>query len=324
MFNQLPFGIADLLSHPDVQQAIMGSQQAPTPAPEETMAPDIVSQAPRKHKGMFGIHGLARDIIGTLGDAYLTSRGDKPRYQDVRDREKISDVLGGSQDFIHNPLQAIQNLNNAGFPDQAQELYKNYVATSIQQATAARQQEDADYKVKQRAASILGAVKPDGSNYAATKALYDRYLQSHGLSADVPLPDNYDEAAINQARYYAYPVDKQMDDEATRDYRARMVPIAQQRADAASQNARTNEKSGDVRNWTGVANAYSRVASVQQGDRRTTVYEQHPPGSGKNRQMGGGAGQRIVGGHDATKVPPGTPITSASGVTLHSDGKVWK
>lgn len=321
---QLPFGIADLLSNPGVQQAIMGSQQAPTPAPEETVGPDIVSQAPIQRKGMFGIKGTARDILGVLGDAFLTQAGRADVYAPQRDAEHISDALGGSEGFMQNPVAAIQKLNDAGYPAQAQELYKNYVSSSIAKATAARQQEDADYKVKQRAASILGAVKPDGSNYAATKALYDRYLQSHGLSADVPLPDNYDEAALNQARYYAYPVDKQMDDEATRDYRARMVPIAKQRADAASQNARTNEKSGNVRNWTGVANAYSRVATTQQGERRTTVYEQHPPGGGKNRQMGGGAGQRIVGGHDATKVQPGTPITSASGVTLHSDGKVWK
>lgn len=159
---QLPLGLSDLLSHPAVQQAL--TQQASMSAdqaPVESQGEDMVAEARPIHKGIFGIHGTARNILGVLGDAFLTQAGHKPIYAEARDREKMSDALGGSQDFMTNPLAAIKKLNDAGYPEQAQELFKNY-ATLEATTTAKQSQAALDAArledVRSRGYGILGAM----------------------------------------------------------------------------------------------------------------------------------------------------------------------
>lgn len=160
--TQLPFGLSDLLSHPAVQQALMQpNSMAADQAPAETQGEDIVAEARPVHKGIFGIQGTARNILGVLGDAFLTQAGHKPRYAETRDREKMSDALGGSQDFMSNPLEAIRKLNAAGYPEQAQELFKNYATLQINSDTKGAQAQLNQAKLENERArgyGILGAM----------------------------------------------------------------------------------------------------------------------------------------------------------------------
>lgn len=322
---QLPLGLTDLLSHPAIQQALtQPNSMAAGQAPMESQGEDMVAEARPIHKGIFGIHGTARNILGVLGDAFLTQAGRNPIYAPARDREKMSDALGGSEDFVTNPLAAIQRFIKAGYPEQAQQLYSSHVQDTQRQTAQSIAMQEAQYKAQQRAAALLGSIKPDGSNYARVKELHDNYLKVHGIQPTVPLPDTYDPAAIAEARYSAYPVSQQIDDESTRDYRAKMVPIQQQKANASSLNAETNAKNGGVSRWTKVAGAYTGVANAANNTTRTEVYKENPPNQGRGkRNFGGGSGQRILGGHDASSVPPGTPLTSSSGRTMISNGKIW-
>ena len=46
-------------------------------------------------RGMFGMKGTLRDVIGILGDAFLIQSGKGPMYAPVRRREQISDAMAG-------------------------------------------------------------------------------------------------------------------------------------------------------------------------------------------------------------------------------------
>ena len=57
-------------------------------------AGDAASNAPQR-KGMFGIKGTFRDILGTVGDAFLLGSGGNTIYRDQREREKMGDAMAG-------------------------------------------------------------------------------------------------------------------------------------------------------------------------------------------------------------------------------------
>jgi len=94
------------------------------PRPEETQ--EIL---PRR--GMFGVKGTLRDILGTLGDAFLVQSGNDPVYAPQRDRERVGDAMFGA---AQDPLQAAERLAAAGYPQQAQELMAQAQEQAYKQA----------------------------------------------------------------------------------------------------------------------------------------------------------------------------------------------
>ena len=81
-----------------------------------------------EHKGrLFGAKGTLRDVLGTLGDAFLVQSGNKAVYGPQRHQEQVSDALTGYSD---NPLDAIKRLN-AIDPEYAQQLYQNWQTNNI-------------------------------------------------------------------------------------------------------------------------------------------------------------------------------------------------
>ena len=47
-------------------------------------------------RGMFGMRGTLRDVLGVLGDAFLVQSGNNPMYAPTRQRERVSDAMAGS------------------------------------------------------------------------------------------------------------------------------------------------------------------------------------------------------------------------------------
>lgn len=125
---------------------------------EEAQA--ALGNAPER-KGMFGVKGTLRDILGTLGDAFLVQGGGKEAYRPRRDQENQMDALGG---FTQNPMAAIERLSQTpGGVEQAIKMFEQQQANEARQGQlrsvdAGRQDliADRDYKRKQ-----------DFSNYAA-------------------------------------------------------------------------------------------------------------------------------------------------------------
>lgn len=98
--------------------------------------------APQR-KGMFGIKGTLRDIVGTLGDAFLVQSGANPLYRPQRQREMESDALVG---FTSDPKAAMERLANIN-PEAALDLFKNQAMAQYRDATSERQQANLERQI---------------------------------------------------------------------------------------------------------------------------------------------------------------------------------
>ena len=54
-------------------------------------APDLT--VPSQHKGLFGIHGNLRNILGILGDSLIAGNGGRPIFTPSVEDEKVSDAI---------------------------------------------------------------------------------------------------------------------------------------------------------------------------------------------------------------------------------------
>lgn len=165
----------------------------PESMPEQS-GPDITVNRPEPHKGMFGIKGTARDILGTLGDAFLTQAGKDPIYRPQRQSEKQSDALGS--DFYENPMNAVQRLSEAGFGKEAVALQKQI---EEQQINKARYQSEDEYRKAQITdkgqgiiSNYLAAIKDDGSYQKALPGI-QAMAQRYGVDTST-LPQTYDDS----------------------------------------------------------------------------------------------------------------------------------
>ena len=60
-----------------------------------------------QHKGLFGVKGTLRDILGFVGDSLLVGSGKDPFYGKTRQRERIGDAMAG---FTQDPNGAAERL----------------------------------------------------------------------------------------------------------------------------------------------------------------------------------------------------------------------
>lgn len=122
-----PMGV----SAPALEQPIAGM-----PNPAANTQAELVTEnrgypdplTPKEHKGMFGIKGTWRDILGGIGDTLLIGSGGQAMYQPRRDREKMGDITAN---FSQDPEWTIQELNQEGFPDVAAEYQKRYAEAQV-------------------------------------------------------------------------------------------------------------------------------------------------------------------------------------------------
>lgn len=319
---QLPFGIQDLLSHPAVQQALASSVPQ-AQAPEES---PITAEAPIQRKGMFGIHGTARDILGVLGDAFLTQAGRNTVYEPQRDREQIAQALGGSEDFISNPLAAIKKLNDAGYPEQAQELYKQYATLQISQnskgAQAALDQARLENE-RSRGYGILGAMADPRSlnekTFDAMVPIMVAKAQRSGI--DIPPPPK-DWASGGQA--WADQIRRMGIDP----YKAERLGQIDTGLDIQQQNANTNARWAPVRAKTGVANAATAYYRAVRGDAHQDVTEDQGNPNSPNFNRGRKGGKSFGGpsaGIPSDIPPPRHPGDTAvvNGIRIKESGGKW-
>lgn len=92
--------------------------------PEQIQAMQPLKGLPQ-HKGLFGMKGTLRDVIGILGDSLLVGSGRDAIYAPHKQKERVSDAMVG---FTGNPkdqLAAIQRVA-AQDPALAQKLWDQY------------------------------------------------------------------------------------------------------------------------------------------------------------------------------------------------------
>jgi len=206
------------------------------PRLREELAGRAANYPERKGK-LFGTKGTLRDVLGTLGDAFLVQSGNKAVYGPRRDQERLSDALAGL--YTGNESEQLAALEQASYenPEMAQQIYSDYMLNKARQAQAeslggTRESVIADRKYKQM---------QDFGNYAA------RLL----AKADTP---ERQAAAMNVIKTRAQglgidPSELGINDDMSDDERSvlgagdmtvnqqQQLPLAQQRAAIAQQNA---------------------------------------------------------------------------------------
>lgn len=160
---------------------------------------DVQANQPQR-RGAFGAKGTLRDILGTLGDAFLVQSGNKPVYGPRRDREQNADAMAG---FTDNPLAAIERLGHND-PAAAEELYKTYQTDQLKNAQlqslnasredlAQSRQDKRNDTFYRRASNMLAGVETPEDVAAVSQLIRDtanKYSQS-GSPIDISwLPDN--------------------------------------------------------------------------------------------------------------------------------------
>lgn len=93
-----------------------------------------------EHKGMFGVKGTLRDVLGLVGDAFLVQGGRNPMYQPKRQQERESDAIQG---YAQDPVAALERLAEIN----PQAAMKAFEQLSVQQARQqAQTQREAEFK----------------------------------------------------------------------------------------------------------------------------------------------------------------------------------
>lgn len=84
-----------------------------------------------KRKGMFGMKGTLRDVLGTVGDAFLVQSGNKPVYAPRKEQERSMDAMAG---FTQSPLAAVERLVASGRTEEAAKLYDDIQQNKVRTA----------------------------------------------------------------------------------------------------------------------------------------------------------------------------------------------
>lgn len=270
-FGMLPAGIAQFLMSNggnmgemrdpndivvEGQRSVRNPMDAMAQEPSAPMKPDPTI-TPFDHKGRFGTRGTLRDILGTVGDAFLIQSGNKPMYAPRRAQEQQADAMRG---FADNPLKAVDALVAAGYGDAAREVYNDYVKQGLDRDKYSldvdKYRLDADNSEvtrdtarslqAQRGLSVLRgmyATVNDPSSLAQANKIAAERLRKLGLDDMIPrLPKS-----VNEATYW------QMDP-------ARMEALEDADANRAASNARNAASiaGANQRNAATIAGAAAR------------------------------------------------------------------
>lgn len=162
----------------------------PRDEPNELKREELI---PRK--GLFGLKGTARDVLGVVGDAFLMQAGRAPIYAPQRERERLGSaiyqanmdpVAAADRAAIVDPETAIKMYGDI---EDREILRQRYEAQAAMQRQA---QADKGYKIR---ASFAGTLK-DAASYAKGLPTLRAISQKYGLEGDIP--DEYDANAVAQ------------------------------------------------------------------------------------------------------------------------------
>lgn len=305
----------------------MAQQTAPvSQAVEAPIENEIVAKGldPIEHKGLFGVKGTLRDILGILGDG-LTGR---MTYSTARRGERYGDILAGKyvdneeENFINNPLLAIQRLGEEGFGQEAASLYQDYVKNEADKQQAAlnearlSRQEDRDAQLALQGEAARGkAIQEilartysgisdqttlDQFNAMIGPRLKGTLLEGHPLPRTVQEAQRYGIQPYQQQRLEDFDVG---------------LGIQQQNANANSQRAAVARPRADSK-----AEVIERIGNIPENKRtpgQKAAFEAATRGpSGRGRRTGQGA--------SSSGGAPSAPPRKKGDAYRTSDGRIWR
>lgn len=282
--------------------------------------------------GLFGIKGTGRDILGTLGDAFLVQSGNKAVYGPQRDQEQEGELMSN---FTQDPLGTINRLASRN-PEAARQLYEKYQQSQVAnagvqqraeaaKATAVDRQQDNDVKT----ASIIGAMMhaANENTWPAIRDQVMKFAAKRGYELPMELPEKFDPLFKDQNQYFGATQGEAMTDL----YRGERLPQMAQDLELRrieSVNRDLDRRQDNARQDQGMQN---QTTNTQQNVRRTDVAVD--PNNPLNiRKVTPPASKRTFGGAgpSAAPAPPGTKIGSlkvnpvTGKATAKWNGKTWE
>lgn len=274
------------------QQDFTGGQPMPSLS-------DIVTAAAAPggplHKGMFGVHGGLRDILGLVGDTMLQANGDNPLYAGIRQNEHAQDAFST---FAQDPMGSLAKLYGVNPAIGA----KTYDTWSDQQAkhetavqAAAKERFAQANIVKQQIASMLNSAHDDAT-YQAAKRQAQAMAAPYGIDLSL-YPDSYDALAVGDAARGSM----EMKDQLQSDYRN--ASLEERRGYHQGQLAQ-----GYFRTTTG-----SNDKEKDRQDRQyRTGYQEYMRNYRHNNPTSRGSRTRPVYNGGPSNTPSGNPLTPPS------------
>lgn len=211
---------ANKLIPPEIVVNAKKQQEAATteddPAPPNLGNRSMIEEAQQakgnapKHKGMFGIKGTLRDVLGLLGDSLLSGSGRQAIYSPVKQKETQGDALSG---FTQNPLAAFERMSQVN-PEFAAELYKNYSASQARSQAAAAAAQTASQTRLQKGAELFGRFygASNKESYARIIPILTKIKESYGLGDEFSVAPEYDENTAHAYQYGGMPAQAQVRD----------------------------------------------------------------------------------------------------------------
>lgn len=175
---------------------------------------DAGNNAPQR-KGMFGTRGTLRDVLGTIGDAFLLQSGNQRIYAPRREQEKQSDALVG---FTQNPMGAIERLANVN-PQLAATLYDNVVQNQARVQAAGTGVQKARDERYQKGAELFGRFygAANQASYGRVLPILNRIKEQYGLGDEFQIDPEYNEDNARAYQYGGMPTTNQVRDERQRE-----------------------------------------------------------------------------------------------------------
>lgn len=145
-------------------------------------------------KGPFSVGKTGGNILGILGDAFLTQAGHDPRYQPRVREAREAEALAG---FSDNPEEAINRLITIS-PDKGLLQQQNITENAQRQAGIDIRQKQVNDEYENnthtRAGALIGAATKE--NYPAMRKRYYDYYVARGITPMVELPETFKEAQL--------------------------------------------------------------------------------------------------------------------------------
>jgi hypothetical protein len=254
-------------------------------------------------KGMFGIKGTMRDVLGLLGDSLLVGNDVSPVYAPRRQQENISEAL---EVYRKDPALGQQLLDRVA-PEMSQKMAENARRESLDQQRINQQLRATESLERERRLKSFGTIAQyanaarDESSYQRMKPILQEYINDNGLN--FPLPDKYDPNIIQDL------------------LKAAIGPVQEQSLDIRAQNAQTaaartagNLALGQGR--LGVAKQQADIAQqrtdIYRDDVRSRINTRENPPNQRKRMTGQGAAP-------PSRIPPGA-VDLGGGVFRLADG----
>ena len=201
-----------------------------------------------KRSGLFGVKGTLRDVLGTLGDAFLVGSGNKQIYGPQREKEKLQSAMYG---FTNDPQAAAERVALVD-PALGRELNQDYQTQQrYAQQSALQQQQLLAQKaaVAAKGATLVGSYARtlnSPEKYKLGRAGLQKVIDQYGL--DVTLPEEYDENSLSDLFTRGQTPDQLVDNdradrglESQNSARAASTSVARQRAAEQARHNRAME-----------------------------------------------------------------------------------